>query len=67
MRCVHNVCVCTHLSVEGADGQERRTEPKKDDRKRGRRGETGREGTWSGNGSVPLRPATSYHGASADR
>lgn len=27
----------------------------------------GREGTWSGNASVPLRPATSYHGASADR
>lgn len=32
-----------------------------------RRGETGREGSRSGDASVPLRPATSYHGASADR
>ncbi len=27
----------------------------------------GREGTWSGNASLPLQPATSYHGASSDR
>lgn len=26
-----------------------------------------REGTWSRNASLPLRPATSYHAASADR
>lgn len=35
--------------------------------KKKRGGKIGREGTWSGNASVPLWPATSYHGASTDR
>lgn len=49
--------------------REEESQIKKDDsrEKRGRRGEMGREDTWSGNASVPLRPATSYHGASTDR
>lgn len=43
-----------------------KTDDSTEKRKR-RRGEMGIEGTWSGNASVPLRPATLYHGASTDR
>lgn len=65
--CVQDsMCVC--MQWKGQMGKrEEQSQIKKDDSREKRRGEMGREGTWSGNASVPLRPATSYHGASTDR
>lgn len=68
-----NVCiVCVSACIclwTGQMGKRDEQSPKKrmiaEKKKRG--GKIGREGTWSGNASVPLWPATSYHGASTDR
>lgn len=73
----HKGCVystCPHALVCWKGQMDKREEHirKKKKKKRmiaeeKRRGNGEREGTWSRNASVALQPATSHHGASADR
>lgn len=50
--------------------KDKQSQIKKDDSKEMNKGGGGvlaRQGTWSGNVSLPLQPATSYHRASTDK